>query len=984
MSNAAARTSEDIVSLAGTWSCRLDPEHRGLAEAWQNTSIDEYTVALPGTTQTNGIGAPYTTRLISNLTPLTNHVGPAWYQREFFLTWDQCANHVELFLERCCWQSFAWLNGVALGSRDSLVAPHEYDLSPAVQPGENRLTVMMDNANLEHPGQTRFEDGSEHVDLKLTADSARRLNCGGHHTVFGGFAWNGITGAMEVRVRPHVRIAELQVYPDVDDTSIGVRVRYINGTESARRAMLMLVVSPVASEVGNASAVADASAELELECEPGEHEVYQEVRLGPDVELWDEFHPSLYRLEATLRSAEERNTHWDSQSVVFGMRSLSREGTQLAINGHPTFLRGALENFVHPLTGHPPTDVDAWLRILQVNRDHGLNHVRFHTCCPPEAAFVAADRLGIILNVELPGCSGNEPEDEATLEYLQREAHRIIRTFGNHPSFCMLTMGNELLYEGGARDAASQLVLKERVAECRAADPRHWYCCTAHPHTHGRDDDFYVSAWPRDATFEEDGEPIVGIRWSGFDVVDSSRFNTTRPETASDYRDGIDGIERPVITHEVGQWATFPNVNEASRYTGAFRAFNLDIIRRHMSEHQTLDLLDDFVRASGRLSLELYKEEIESALRTPGLAGFQLLGFHDHPPQGTSTVGIVTALRESKGIISSDAFCGFCGSMVPLARLPKRCWLQSETLEAQIDLAHWGEEDLRGAAFRWRLSDASGAAITGEFDHADIARGQLATLGMLRAELSGLQAPAQAVLEVFLPGTDVRNEWSLWVYPPLSAIDEAPRSSARGQIAWSRRWDDALAEEVVNGATAILELTQEQIPFATRGCFTTVFWNPIMKRYQESLTMGILCDPNHPALRSFPTRFHSDWQWWDVLRPSRVLDISDLSPRPEPIVRMIDSFVGNRHLAVGFEARLGRGRLLVTSLDLSTDLTIRHASRQLRRSLVEYAASAEFAPSTVLTTTDVDRLIASHQKQQYRESRDEIVARFDEPVERKP
>ena len=141
--------------------------------------------------------------------------------------------------------------------------------------------------------------------------------------------------------------------------------------------------------------------------------------------------------------------------------------------------------------------------------------------------------------------------------------------------------------------------------------------------------------------------------------------------------------------------------------------------------------------------------------------------------------------------------------------------------------------------------------------------------------------------------------------------------------------------------------------------------------------MGILCDPTHPALAQFPTEYHSNWQWWDVLRPSRVLDLDGMQSRPTSIVRMVDSFIGNRALSVLFEARLGKGRILVTSLDLSSDLASRHAARQLRQSLSSYVCSKSFAPQVEIASDDVDRLLAAHQQEPRRETRDEVIARFD-------
>ena len=953
-----------IISLAGKWECKLDPDNQGLSERWQNSEIKSSAVTLPGTTQTNEIGPVPPKKLISSLTPTTEYLGPAWYQRDIELSKDDCRRHIGLFLERCGWVSAVWLNGTELGTRDSLVSPHVYDLTAAAKPGKNKLTVMIDNSNRKTREKVSTDDGSNTEDLVLKKDKLKRLNCGGHHAVFGGPCFNGITGRIELQIRSKARITALQVYPDIQNRKVRVKVEHTHEKKVFSKGMLLLKIRDIKKN----SVIAEKK--FSVRCERGKLVDECELSLGDDMRLWDEFDPYLYELTAGLKTA----MGLDTQSTEFGMRQLSQVGTQLAVNGRTTFLRGELECFVHPLTGYPPTDLDYWMHIFGIYKEHGLNHVRFHTCCPPGAAFAAADRLGFFLNVELPGCSGYEPQDAETLNYLQAEALRILRTFGNHPSFCMLTMGNELLYNGETESSKSQVILMKRVARCRKEDPRHWYCCTAQAHTEGRDDDFYVSAWPKGGRWgskANEGEPLTGIRWSGFDVVDSSRFNTRPPETASDYRAGIAGIDKPVFTHEVGQWAVYPDIREIKEFTGPFKANNLEIIRDFMKKKGTLELADDFVRASGNLSLLLYKEEIESALRTPGLGGFQLLGFHDHPPQGTSTIGIVTALRKSKGLITAEQFRRFCSETVPLARLPRRTFTSKDSLTADVEVAHYGPTDLENTEFCWRLSTENGQKIAvGTFKRRDIPTGGLTRIGKVLTPLSSVDVPVKVVLRVFAQNTEIDNSWDLWVYPYPDMKKEKP-------VRWVRRWSSDIAKEVAAGSTIVVELPKEQIPAAARGCFTTVFWNPIMKRHQHAFTMGILCDPDHSALKKFPTEFYSNWQWWDVLRPSRVLDLDSMDPRPDSVVRMIDSFIGNRFLSVLFEARIGKGKLLVTSLDLSSDLRNRHAARQLRDSLQAYVTSEFFEPKVEIKPDAIDSLISLHQKKPARQSREEIKNRFD-------
>lgn len=115
---------------------------------------------------------------------------------------------------------------------------------------------------------------------------------------------------------------------------------------------------------------------------------------GAEAAAWDEF---ARRCTGSPRSSRTASA---AGQEAFGFREIRAEGRQLRINGRPLLLRGTLDCAIFPRTGHPPTDVASWRRVLEVVRAHGLNHVRYHSWCPPEAAFVAADELGVYLQVE--------------------------------------------------------------------------------------------------------------------------------------------------------------------------------------------------------------------------------------------------------------------------------------------------------------------------------------------------------------------------------------------------------------------------------------------------------------------------------------------------------------------------------------------------------------------------------------------------------
>ncbi|MBU4460878.1 MAG: glycoside hydrolase family 2, partial [Verrucomicrobia bacterium] len=695
------------------------------------------------------------------LTAVRAYNGAVWYQRDVVIPESWLGKYAELSLERCQWETYVWVDGKLQGTRNSLVAPHVYDLTRALTPGAHRLTVMVDNSNRNSGMEVGPDNMIKYLDLTTEVKKGAKLNCGGHH--LWSYNWNGILGRMELRARDSVSFAEVNVHPDPGSTSAVVRavIRNLTGAKGTLR----LSAKWTARGDGTRAVASDAWG-VELNGER-EQRVERRVTAARPVQLWDEFTPQLYTLSVALSGAS-----WaDRRAVDFGMRQLGRKGTQITINGNPSFMRGTLEDFIFPLTGHPPVDVESWRKMIGIAKSYGLNFLRFHSCTPPDAAFTAADELGFYVQVEVPGTSCPSKDEAKSVEdFLSAELAAILRFYGNHPSFLFVSMGNEQLVAGKDNPflARHQEVLARKVRYGQQTDPRHFYTSTTHPYRQdapARIDDFYASAWPVVGT-----EPLCGIRWGGGRVIDTSRFNTRAPETMFDYGPSLQGLDRPLITHEVGQWAVYPDLREITRYHGAQRADNYEEIGERLKAKGLWAWSGDFTRASGLLALALYKEEIESALRTPGLGGFALLDIHDYPGQGTSTIGILNSLWESKGLTTPGAFRQFCAPVVLLARLPKRVWTRDETLAVRIDLANYGAGDCQGETL-WSLQGADGRLYgQGKLERTAVARGQVGAVGTVACDLRAAAKADKLVLRVERPGVTA-NAWNLWVYPSTAPMD---------------------------------------------------------------------------------------------------------------------------------------------------------------------------------------------------------------------
>src|SRR5208282_3281933 len=539
---------------------------------------------------------------------------------------------------------------------------------------------------------------------------------------------NGIVGKIELRATPPVWLDDVQVYPNVAQKSALVKVHIGNVTGKAGNGQLSIgkQIAPVAWEAQGG----DAS---------------MEVALGSNVQLWDEFHPALQHLKVILQSPER-----DSRGVVFGQREVSTDGTQFTINGRKTFFRGTLECCVFPKIRHPPTDIDDWKRVIRIAKSCGLNLIRFHSYCPPEAAFEAADQLGCYIQVET--CWANQSttigDGKPVDQWVYDETEWILKAYGNHPSFILMPYGNE---PGGENPAA---YLAQYVVHFKALDPRRLWTS--------------ASGWPQIAENQFHITPDPRIQAWGAGL--KSRINARPPETRTDYRDYIQKRSVPVISHEIGQWCVYPDFAEIPKYTGYLKPRNFEIFRDTLKAHEMGGLAHEFLLASGKLQTLCYKADIEAALRTPGMGGFELLDLHDFPGQGTALVGVLDPFWDDKGYVTAAQYSRFCNTTVPLARLAKRVFTTDEKLASALEVAHFGPAPLRNATIAWKLLAAGNQIVArGELPARNIPIDNGIALGDIAVNLDRVSAPAHCQLVVSVAGFE--NDWELWVYPKLGPME---------------------------------------------------------------------------------------------------------------------------------------------------------------------------------------------------------------------
>ncbi len=908
--------ASDTLSLAGTWQLLLDTTSTLRTQSRAGEVFTD-TVHLPGTLDENGKGFANRDTTDQRLNRLYEYTGPAWYRRTITVPERWAGKHVELLLERTK-VTRLWLDGKEIGSRQNLFTPQLYDLTGLARPGTHTITVVVDN----DPALVPVEGSHAYSENTQTN-------------------WNGIIGKMQLIASSPTRLERVRVFPDLAARSARIEVQIAGGEQRARPLRLKISASSWNTDK------AYHAGELSVGVTPGAADAPFSVLydLGQDAPLWSEFDPALFRLSVALLDGNEL---LDQQETTFGLRRFATSGTQFTINGETTFLRGKHDAAVFPLTGYPPMDTASWGRVFRIARSYGINHYRFHSWTPPEAAFLAADVAGIYLQPELPIWYGFKADDPDQMQFMMDEGTQILDSYGNHASFVMFALGNEISQE--------RALLKGTVDRFRAHDPRPLYAQGSNNRlwdaSYAEGDDFWVTF--RTGSEQPDFSTDVRASISHLDSEEGGILNTRYPSTRWNYADAIRRSPVPVVGHEIGEYSIYPNFGEMTKYTGVLQPWNFATFRSALARKGMLDEADRFFRASGALAVLSYRAEIEGALRTPGFGGFQLLDLQDYPGQGTALVGILDAFMDSKGLIEPEDFRQFNGPVVLLLLMDRYTWTRDELFQADIQIANYGPAALPDAGVRWELLSGDGPVASGVVDGKMVAQGALQTLGSISADLSSGRGAERLTMRLTLEGTEVQTEYPVWVYPaePSTAIPPG--------VKVVRHLDREAMQSLEGGARMLLLPEPGSVDSnAVGGQFIPEFWNYGMFRqlafqYGDGApdvspgTMGLLMDPAHPIFKTFPTEFHSDWQWWSIVKASRpvILDATDAAYRP--LVQTIDNVNRNHKLGLIFEFRVGEGRLLVASTDLPS-LQQSPEARALYAALLRYAASSDFAPATSIT-----------------------------------
>lgn len=888
------------IDLSGEWNFALDSADIGVSKKWFEKKLDG-SIYLPGTLDDAGIGAPneLSPKLerpqILRLTRKHSYRGPAWYQKKVVIPEGWKDKHIDLKLGRVIWDSRVWIDGQSVGLQESLVTPHYYDLSDILSPGEHLISIRIDN-------RKRHSISGHEMGHAYTNETQ--------------IIWNGVIGDLTLTVSDPVFVSDVQVYPDVENKNCKVVCKVNNETSRQIKGNLSIWSQLKEGEAD----LSELNREVSLA--PGEQTLELTYPMGDNPKLWDEFNPNLY----VMHSAISGKDFADEKTTIFGMRNITNEDSKLQINGRRLFLRGTLECCIFPLTGHPPMDKAGWGKVFKTAKEWGLNHMRFHSWCPPKAAFEVADKMGFYLQAELPVWTLDIGEDTGTIEFLKDEADRMIREYGNHPSFSFWCLGNELQ---GDFD-----ILESILVDLKNRDNRHLYATTAYTFQHGH------GKWPE----PNDDYFTTQITKKGW-VRGQGLFDTEYPSFDEKYTSSIEGLPVPLVTHEIGQYAVFPNLKEIEKYTGVLEPLNFKAVRQDMQEKGLFNRADDYLNATGRFAAILYKEEIERAIKSDGLSGYQLLDLHDFPGQGTALVGLLDAFWDNKGVITAAEYRQFSSPVVPFANFPKAVYRNDEEFNAVLAVSNYSNKRMVDNVISWKLTSVGGGfRESGTVEVSEINIGANPDLGQISCSFRELKEANKLKLHVQVG--DHSNNWDVWVYPSELNIE-------MGEVVYTRNLSEA-TKALEDGKKVLFNPDFKKID-GLKGKFVPVFWSPVHFPNQAG-TMGLLCDPENAAFSDFPTDFHSNWQWWDLCKHSRVVSIDNI-PGADPILINIDNFNRNSNLSSIFETKVGDGKLIFCTMDLSTDLNDRPVANQLLYSLLNYMNGEQFDPVGGTSIDEIDSLI---------------------------
>ena len=511
--------------------------------------------------------------------------------------------------------------------------------------------------------------------------------------------------------------------------------------------------------------------------------------------------------------------------------------------------------------------------------------------------------------------------------YYEKELRDILKVYANHPSFAMLTFGNELQAKEDGIKVTNRL-----LDLCHEMDKTRLFAFSSNAFygEKGADpeSDFYTSSSFGDAPMRATFAGMKGY------------LNNDYPDAKHDYSLAVKEIRenyrKPVFSFEVGQYEVLPDFGEIEDFRGVTEPGNLELIKKKVEEKGLLDSWKRRVEATGELALLSYREEIEAALRTGEYSGISLLGLQDFPGQGTALVGMMNSHLKAKpySFAAPERFKSFFREALPLVFLDRYTYVDGDSLQAVVKLANYSKGDITGRLLV-RISEGEKALLTKEFDEVTCRQGEVSRVGEIETELMLADPERSAEITVYVSFAGYDNSYKIYVYTRASQNPQKPDC-----VYECRYLDDKAKELLEEGGIVFLapDSTKEALPESVKSSFTTDFWSVGTFSSQEG-TMGLLIDDGHPLFKDFPTKFYPGYQWF-VQSSQRALLLPE---GVRSIVTVMDCYAYLRNMGMLMEYRCKKGRIFVSSMGLHNLLEYPEC-RALLTAIYRYLASDEFDP----------------------------------------
>ena len=931
------------LGLDGMWRFRLDPQDRGIAEAWYSLP-DRFDrkIRVPGIWQGQGFGE-------ERGQVRHDYQGVAWYGRALTIPSDWAGRKIWLHLGGVLRRARIYVNGQELGNHEGLMTASKMDLGRALKPDVVHWLVIRVDNRMRSGKYTPVKDKPPYRAIEWDYSSPL-----GAFNYIGN--WGGIYRSVYLESTGNVWLEGAKVDSDIDQKTVTVSSTVRNQLPTQSRQIRYRVI--IRDE--NGKVVVQKSSHQNIRRNQD-----RSVSLGveiPDMHLWSPEAPHLYH--ATVRI----DAHGDISDEVrlrFGMRKLSTRGKKVLLNNRLYYLRGYSVGRGDPIEGILPVAKDYYLDQFQTAKEFGFNYVRYHSSTPPREAFEAADEIGILLHVELPVMftSWLMPSNKLLL----RELERILVSYRNHPSLCALAFGNEFNLE---RDFNTDVKKSEflRIIE-----------------------KFYH-------TGKELAPDVFIMSNAGYPVFPSDLIASYKGLAAG-------GV--PTLKHESGGYRdSLPDIDLVERFTGVLKADRL-AERRHWVEQKGLKKLYPTLRRhSERLQQMVRKWHFERVRSMPELSGYEFWLLVDSPAnhyQDSWEDGLLNYFGEPKAITTEEMRQSNAPTVLLIsAGLDDRTFWADAGKKFQLSVSHYAPEAIHDGRVVWNLRQGADTLHQGTLENLQVEVGEVKHLGTITIPPVVLRGASKLEFRVELKEGNFSqtNQWSFWAFP-RSFLDKTEGEVILRDVKseYLRHRYPFLIEATRVPSTAKLviasRLDWEVYDYLRKGGRVFLMAGP--NQFDEQIgvdffpgsgqSIGTYILSDHSAMIGYPHEGMCDLQFFSVLDGGTALGIpesptlwmtsvggdvgygqpiSKLADRLTPIIWGLKNSGGSSgggysRLAWLIETRVGTGRLLLSTLRLSENLhDARPEAAYLFDRLLRYVESDRFQPQGSISEEELSGLMTPY------------------------